>query len=81
MADKLAGARAPQAVVAEVTACARTATPVIAQRALDDPWWTATTAFRLWVGSAEPETVLVEAAPACAPAVRAARPFLTGQAA
>ena len=81
MKEKLADARAPQAVVAEITACARTAAPTVVERAKGDPWWAASAAFQVWTGSAEPGAMLVEAAPSCAGAVRAARPFLTGQSA
>ena len=79
MADKLAAARAPQAVIAEVAACARTAAPIIVERATANPWWAASNAFGVWTGTARPEALLVEAAPGCAGAVEAARPFLTGR--
>nr|AGS49884.1 long-chain-fatty-acid--CoA ligase [uncultured bacterium esnapd21] len=77
MADKLAAARAPQAIVAEVASCARTATPLILARATSEPWWAASTAFGLWFGTTRPEGLLVEVAPGCAGAVQAARPFLS----
>jgi hypothetical protein len=76
MADKLAAARAPQAIVTDVASCARTATPLILARATSEPWWAASTAFGLWIGTTRPEGLLVEAAPGCAGAVQAARPFL-----
>jgi len=76
IAEKLAAARAPQAVVAQVTACAETAVPVVVERTSSDPWWAVSSTVRLWAGWARPETVLVEAAPGCAAAVEAARPFL-----
>jgi hypothetical protein len=81
LADQLAAARAPQAVVAQVTSCTRTATPVVVERAASDPQWAVSSAVRLWAGWASPETVLVEAAPGCAAAVEAARPLLMEQAA
>jgi hypothetical protein len=81
LADQLAAARAPQAVVAQVTSCARTATPVVVERAASDPWWAVSGAARLWAGLASPETVLLEAAPERAAAVEAARPLLIEQAA
>jgi hypothetical protein len=80
MAERLAAARVPKAVVAEVEACARTATPVVVERVAGDPWWGATTALRVWTGSATPEAVLLEVAPDCRSAVAAARPFLAGDA-
>jgi hypothetical protein len=76
MAEKLAAARAPQATVTEVIACARRAAPLIVERALDDPVWAAGTTFQLWLGSSKPDAVLLELSPSCAPAVRAASPFL-----
>lgn len=79
IADRLASAGAPPAIVADVTSCARPATPVIVERATGDVWWAASTAFALWVGSTTPDAVLVETAPVCAAAVEAARPFLAGR--
>jgi hypothetical protein len=54
----------------------RTAAPLIVERALGDPVWAAGTTFQLWVGSSKPNAVLLELSPSCAPAVRAASPFL-----
>jgi len=78
LADKLAAARAPDAVVADLVTCARAATPLLVDRTTSDPWWAASSAFGLWTGTARPEALLVEAAPGCASAVQAARPFLSG---
>jgi hypothetical protein len=64
--------------VADVSACARGATPAIVQRAISDPWWAATSAFQVWMGSTRPEQLLVQVAPNCQPAVAALRPFLSG---
>ena len=79
MADKLAAARAPQAILNDVAACAKATGPVIVQRVTGDPWWGVSTAVQVWIGSATPETILADAAPACRPAIEAARPFLTGR--
>ena len=79
IAEALSAARAPQAVVAQMTACAHSAAPVLLERAAADPWWAVSTATRLWVGLAKPEIVLAEGAPGCAAAIEAARPFLTEQ--
>jgi hypothetical protein len=76
MAEKLAAASAPQAIVTDVAACVRTAAPIIVQPAVNDPVWAAGTIFQLWVGSSKPDAVLLELSPSCAPAVRAASPFL-----
>jgi hypothetical protein len=78
MADKLAIARAPQAIVAEVTACARTAAPLVIARATSDPWWATEKALSIWIGTTRPETLLIEVAPGCSGAVEAAQPFLAG---
>ena len=74
--DRLEAARAPQAAVAEVAACIQTSAPALAQRAWSDPWWVASTSLRVWIGTASPEAVAAEAAPACAPAIRAVAPYL-----
>jgi hypothetical protein len=79
IADRLAASRAPQAVISELAACAGAAAPAIVARAAGEPWWTVSTAFRLWAGWTRPETVLAETAPDCAAAIAAARPFLAEQ--
>jgi hypothetical protein len=78
LADKLAAARAPQAVISQVSQCAREATPVLAERVMSDPAWGVAETVRIWTGMTSPETVLGEAAPSCATAVQAARPFIEG---
>lgn len=79
LAEKLKAARAPQAIVMQVQACAKAAAPALLDRATADPLWAARTAVTVWIGSASPELVLVEAVPTCRAAVEAARPFLTGR--
>jgi hypothetical protein len=76
LADKLRSASAPQAVVTDLSNCARAAAPAMIERATADPWWAASAAIGIWIGTARPGELLVEAAPNCAPAVTAARPFL-----
>ncbi len=76
IAERLAAARVPQAVVAEVSACARGAVPTLLERAANDPAWAASNAIKLWLGWARPDEVLVAIAPSCAPAVETARSFL-----
>jgi hypothetical protein len=78
LADKLAAARAPQAIVSQVSQCAREATPVLADRVMLDPTWGVTETLKIWTGMTSPEAVLGDAAPSCAAAVQAARPFLEG---
>lgn len=79
ISKKLVAAGAPPTIAADVASCARTATPIIVERATGDPWWAASTAAGIWLGSTKPDAVLVEVAPACAPAIDAARPFLTAR--
>lgn len=74
----LAEAKVPVALITQVKVCARTATPLIIERASNDPGWAVSSAFNVWLGSAKPEQILVEAAPNCKNAVEAVRPFLTG---
>jgi hypothetical protein len=81
VADALSAARAPQAVVAEVTTCAAASAPTIMQRAANDPLWAADRAVRIWTGMLSYQAALREAAPACGRALDAARPFLEDRAA
>jgi hypothetical protein len=76
--QKLALAQAPAAVVQDVRACAAAAAPVLLERVANDWWWAGTTAISVSVGMTTPQQVLVEIAPACAAAMRAANPFITG---
>ena len=78
VADRLAEARAPTAIVEQMARCATEAAPALAARAGDDPWWAVSTAVGAWTGSVSPEAILRDAAPGCAQAFTAARPFLAG---
>ncbi len=71
LAEQLADARAPVAVVQQVEACA------LVERAAGDPWWAISTAFGAWIGTTSPVAVLADTS-ACGPALAAARPFLAG---
>ncbi len=75
----LADTRAPREVVASIIACAAEHGPQIVNRALDDLWWAASSAFGVWIGFTDPATLLAEAAPECVTAIDAARPFLEPQ--
>lgn len=74
--DRLRAVQAPAAVIQEVESCARAAAPALADKAMSDWWWAGTTAIYVGVGMQSPENVLINAVPACTPAVRAAQPFL-----
>jgi hypothetical protein len=76
LSERLAAARAPAAVIDDVTTCAETAVPVMIERATGDPWWAVTSAFGVWTGMADPAAILLEAAPSCAGAVTAAESYL-----
>ncbi len=78
IASRLEAGRAPAAVVQQMADCATAAAPALIQRAAGDPWWAVTTAMGAWIGTASPDAVLRDAAPGCAPALAAARPFLGG---
>lgn len=75
---KLAVIQAPPAIVEDVARCKRTAAPLLASRAMSDPVWGIMTVIRVSVGATTPQTVLIEAAPSCGPAIQALRPFLMG---
>ncbi|MBL0935400.1 MAG: hypothetical protein IBJ07_11705 [Rhizobiaceae bacterium] len=79
IARSLADTSAPQEVVASLVACATEHGAQIVNRALDDLWWASSSAFGVWIGFADPVTLLTEAAPECVAAIDAARPFLEPQ--
>jgi hypothetical protein len=79
LSETLATAKAPQAVVAEVTTCARDATTSLIDRAVEEPGWAASSAIGLWTGWVTPDQFLVQAVPGCSAAVEAARPFIAEQ--
>jgi hypothetical protein len=74
--ERLAALGAPQAVLRDLSACAREAAPAAVDRALGDWGWAVSTGVQLAIGARAPEAVVVEIAPSCAPAIRAATPFL-----
>lgn len=79
LAEKLQAARVPQAIVAQVQDCTRTAAPVIVDRIMTDPLWGVQTAVSVWIGTTSPDVVLADAVPVCRPVVEAAQPFLRGR--
>lgn len=78
IADKLALARAPQAVIAEVGACAGAAVPALTERLSGDWQWVVTRTVGIWIGTTTADAVLAEAVPQCRAALAAAAPFLAG---
>jgi hypothetical protein len=77
IAGQMEAARAPTAVMRQVTECVAAAAPGLAERAVADPWWAIGTAFGAWTGTVRPAAVLGGAAPSCGAAMEAARPYLT----
>lgn len=77
-ADRLAAARAPQAIAAQIASCASAAGPALAERLSDDWQWVVTRTVGIWIGTTRVDTVLGEVVPQCREAIAAARPFLAG---
>jgi hypothetical protein len=75
---RLREARAPQAVIEQVQACATAAPLALAERAAGDVWWGVSTVFSVAIGMTDPKAVIAQATPGCAAAVAAVRPLLAG---
>ena len=75
MSERLAQARAPQAVIAQVRACAEASLPGLADRAMAEPLWVVTTALNVWTGQTAPESIL-GSTPQCESALKSARVYL-----
>jgi hypothetical protein len=76
MSERLAQVRAPQAVIAEVRACAEASLPRLADRAMAEPMWVVSAALNVWTGQTAPEDILGSTTPQCASALKAARLYL-----
>ena len=76
LSEKRQMTRAPQAIVSGLMECSKEAAPAIVNRVLSEPIWALTQTFNVWPGQIQPDAVLLEAAPGCASAIEAARPFL-----
>lgn len=74
---QLKTAHAPQAIIAQVQACAAAAPSALAERAAADPWWGISTVVGVAIGTTAADAVIAGAAPDCAAAVTAVRPFIT----
>ena len=75
MSERLAQARAPQAVIADVRTCAEASLPELAERAVAEPLWVVTTALNVWTGQTQPESILGNN-PQCEAALKSARVYL-----
>jgi hypothetical protein len=76
MNERLAQIRAPQAVIADVRACAEASLPKLAGRAMAEPLWVFTTALNVWTGRSTPEDVLGGTSAQCDAAIKAAKSYL-----
>ena len=81
MSERLAKIRAPQAVIADMRACAESSLPKLADRAMNDPLWVVSTTLEVWTGKIAPEKVLGGTSAQCNAAVEAARLYLESRAA
>ncbi|OYU90909.1 MAG: hypothetical protein CFE29_08820 [Bradyrhizobiaceae bacterium PARB1] len=79
LTDRLAKAQVPTAIISQVKSCTTSALPVVARRVQDDPRWAVGIAIDVWLKRRSPEQVADDAAPACRPAVDAARSYLDGR--
>jgi hypothetical protein len=75
-AEMMQAARAPDAIMQQVQACAAGGTPILVERAMNDPWWAITTTISVTAGLTDPQSILAEASPECAAAILAVKPFL-----
>ena len=84
LAERMAAARIPaataNAAMAQVQQCATAAGPVLAGRAVSDPWWGITTVAGIAMGMTEARPVLASAAPVCAAAIATIEPLLQSSA-
>jgi hypothetical protein len=76
---RLAEVRAPQAIIADMRACAAASLPRLADRAMADPAWVLTTAVDVWTGGAAPLNVLSSASPQCDATIKSAKAYLEGR--
>ena len=81
LCDKLAQARAPGEVIAQVRTCASSAMPILVQRVSDDLRWGISVVAAIWLKGTRPEHVVADASPSCGPAIEAARSYLREKAA
>ena len=75
--EKLAAAHLPASVVQEVTSCATSSAPAVAERVMSEPWWGVTTLVGVWIGTSDPIATIGEAAPACGQILKGANLIAT----
>lgn len=76
--DQLGDARAPQAVVEQVKACAAAAPSAIAGKAAENTWWGVSTVIGVAIGITDAKSAIAEVSPECAAAAAAVRSLLAG---
>jgi hypothetical protein len=76
ISDRLTKARVPPAILSQVKDCVSSSVPVVVGRVQRDPQWAIGVALDIWLKRRSPEQVADDAAPACRPAVDAARSYL-----
>jgi hypothetical protein len=76
MNERLAQIRAPQAIIADMRACAEDSLPQLAGRAIAEPIWVVTTTLNVWTGRIVPEEILGGTSAQCDAAIKAARAYL-----
>lgn len=75
LAGKLEAVEAPAAIIQQVQACITGGTPALITRATENPVWGLTTTASVALGLADAQSILAEASPECAEAVKAVSPF------
>lgn len=73
--ERLQAVEAPAAIVQQVQACITNGTPALISRATDNPVWGLTTTASIALGLADAQSLLAEASPDCADAIKAVTPF------
>ena len=73
--QRLQAVEAPAAIVAQVQACMTDGTPALVSRATENPVWGITTTASVALGLADAQSLLAEASPECAEALKTVRPF------
>ncbi|MFM8356424.1 MAG: hypothetical protein ACKOBM_16190 [Gammaproteobacteria bacterium] len=79
MSERLASAKAPQAIVQQVMDCAASAPSLLAETFSEDLLGSALIVIKVAIGMTSTEAVLAAKAPACAAALAQARPFLEAE--
>lgn len=74
--ETLQRTKAPLAVIAQVEACVTSGAPELVKRVGESPAYGIFLTLDVWLKRTRAEDAIVKAAPSCAPAMEAARPYL-----